>query len=101
MIKETDKKEKELLDLISDLEFKIKKLKDHKRYGLVWENKIEKFDKESKDALPVLSEKGNKYPDIIADKNEDFKKLIKKIFTSRHLHHRWWILLHLHLRLHS
>lgn len=77
MIKETDKKEKELLDLISDLEFKIKKLKDHKRYGLVWENKIEKFDKESKDALPILREKGDKYPDIITDKNEDFNILIE------------------------
>jgi len=77
MIKETDKKEKELLDIISDLEFKIKKLKDHKRYGLVWENKIEKFDKESKDTLPVLREKGDKYPDIITDKNDDFNILIE------------------------
>ena len=77
MIKETDKKEKELLNLISDLESKIKKLKDHKRYGLVWENKVEKFDKDSKDALPILREKGNKYPDIITNKNENFNILIE------------------------
>ncbi len=70
-------KNKELEAKILELEVKIKKLKDHKRYGLVWENKIEKFDKESKDALPILREKGNKYPDIITDKNEDFNILIE------------------------
>lgn len=53
------------------------KFESHKKYGLVWENKIEKFDKESKDALPVLREKGNKYPDIITDKNKDFNVLIE------------------------
>src|SRR3989344_1057876 len=70
-------KEKELLDYIADLELKIKKLKDRKRYGLVWENKIEKFDKDSKDALPILREKGDKYPDIITNKNKDFNILIE------------------------
>ena len=70
-------KEKELLDHIEGLELKIKKLKDRKRYGLVWENKIEKFDKDSKDALPILREKGDKYPDIITNKNEDFNILIE------------------------
>ena len=70
-------KEKELLDHIVDLELKIKKLKDRKTYGLVWENKIEKFDKDSKDALPFLEEREDKYPDIITNKNENFNILIE------------------------
>lgn len=74
---ETKKTEKELLDYISELEIQVKKLKDRKRYGLVWENKIEKFDKESKDALPILRDKGDKYTDIITDKNKDFNVLIE------------------------
>jgi adenine-specific DNA-methyltransferase len=72
-----DKKEKELLAHISDLELQIKKLKDRKRYGLVWEDKKEKFDKDSEEALPILREKGNGYPDIITDKNKDFNILIE------------------------
>lgn len=70
-------KEKELLDRISDLEIQIKKLKDRKRYGLVWEDKKEKFDKDSKDALPILIEKGGNCPDVITDKNKDFNILIE------------------------
>lgn len=72
-----DNKEKELLDRIADLELQIKKLKDRKRYGLVWEDKIEKFDKDSKNALPILREKGGGYPDIVNDKNKDFNILIE------------------------
>jgi len=72
-----DNKEKELLDHIANLELQIKKLKDRKRYGLVWEDKKEKFDKDSKDALPILREKGDKYSDIVSDKNKDFNILIE------------------------
>jgi adenine-specific DNA-methyltransferase len=72
-----DNKEKELLDHISDLELQIKKLKDRKRYGLVWEDKKEKFEEESKNALPILQEKGGKFQDIITDKNKDFNILIE------------------------
>lgn len=70
-------KEKVLLDRIADLELQIKKLKDRKRYGLVWEEKKEKFDEDSKNALPILREKGGKYPDITTDKNKDFNVLIE------------------------
>lgn len=66
-----------LLKEVENLKQEIKQLKSRKRYGLVWENKVEKFDKDSKDALPILREKGNKYPDIINDKNEDFNILIE------------------------
>ncbi len=72
-----DEKEKELLDRILDLEAQIKKLKDRKRYGLVWEEKMEKFETESKNALPILREKGGKFPDIITDKKQDFNILIE------------------------
>lgn len=66
-----------LLKEIGSLKSGIKQLKSRKRYGLVWENKIEKFDVESKDALPILREKGNNYPDIITDQNKDFNILIE------------------------
>lgn len=66
-----------LLKEVENLKQEIKQLKSRKRYGLVWENKVEKFDKDSKDALPILREKGNKYPDIITDKNKDFNILIE------------------------
>ena len=72
-----DEKEKELLDRIFDLEAQIKKLKDRKRYGLVWEEKVEKFETESKNALPILREKGGKFPDIITDQKQDFNMLIE------------------------
>jgi adenine-specific DNA-methyltransferase len=72
-----DEKEKELLDRIFDLEAQIKKLKDRKRYGLVWEEKVENFETESKNALPILREKGGKFPDIITDQKQDFNILIE------------------------
>jgi len=72
-----ENKEEILLEKISKLENKIKQLKEQKRYGLVWENKPEKFEKESENALPVLIEKGGKYKDIITNKNEKFNILIE------------------------
>jgi adenine-specific DNA-methyltransferase len=52
---------------IQELEQEIKQLKAKlkKRYGLVWEDKKEEFDKDSKNALPILKDKNNpKYPNI-------------------------------------
>jgi adenine-specific DNA-methyltransferase len=52
---------------IQELEQEIKQLKEKlkKRYGLVWEDKPEIFDKKSKNAFPILQTKNNKkYPNI-------------------------------------
>ena len=38
---------------------------------------MEKFDEDSKDALPILREKGSKYPDIVTDKGQNFNILIE------------------------
>jgi len=75
-IKQENKNE-ELLEKISKLENEIKCLKNQKRYGLVWENKLEKFEKESENALPVLVKKGGKYKDIITNKKDNFNILIE------------------------
>jgi adenine-specific DNA-methyltransferase len=68
---------KELEAKVISLEAKIKELKDHKNYGLIWEPKIEKFDKESKDTLPILREKGKDFPDVVTDKEKKFNILIE------------------------
>jgi adenine-specific DNA-methyltransferase len=52
---------------IQELEQEVKKLKEKlkKRYGLIWEDKPEQFDKDSENALPILKDKNNpKYPNI-------------------------------------
>jgi adenine-specific DNA-methyltransferase len=52
---------------IQDLEQEIKQLKAKlkKRYGLIWEEKPEQFDKDSENALPILKDKNDpKYPNI-------------------------------------
>ncbi len=46
----------ELIAKIHELEKELKKIKS-KKYGLVWEDKPEEFEEESKNALPVLEEK--------------------------------------------
>ena len=74
---EIKKTEEELLLEVENLKVEIKKLKKQKRFGLVWEDKPEKFDKESKNALPVLKEKGGKFKDVISDKEKDFNILIE------------------------
>ncbi|CAC9453008.1 Type III restriction-modification system methylation subunit (EC 2.1.1.72) [uncultured Gammaproteobacteria bacterium] len=59
-----DKKIQELSLIIKNLEKKLEK-----KYGLVWEDKPEQFDEDSKNALPILKSKNdNKYPDIKTDK---------------------------------
>jgi len=71
-----DSKEAELHKKIQDLEYELGRLKK-KKYGLVWEDKPEKFDKESENALPILKEKGGRYKDIISSPDEDFNILIE------------------------
>ncbi|MFC1802262.1 site-specific DNA-methyltransferase, partial [Patescibacteria group bacterium] len=67
----------ELLLEVETLKVKNKKLEKRKKFGLVWENKPEKFDKEKTDSLPVLKEKGGKFKDIVSNKEEDFNILIE------------------------
>jgi adenine-specific DNA-methyltransferase len=69
--------EQNLLKEIDDLKIEIKKLKAHKKYGLVWGEKPEKFEKDSIDALPILLEKGGKFKDIVNNKKDDFNILIE------------------------
>jgi adenine-specific DNA-methyltransferase len=71
------KNTQELLDQISELKNQVDKLKQKKKYGLVWENKPEIFEEESQNALPVLIEKGERFKDIVSDKEEDFNILIE------------------------
>ena len=75
MIKENT--EEKLIDEINRLKEEILVLKKRKKYGLVWEDKPEKFDEESKNSLPVLKEKGGKFKDVVSDKEEDFNILIE------------------------
>ena len=71
------KTEKELLLELEDLKAENKKLKKTKKFGLVWEDKPEKFEQDSINALPILKEKGGKFKDIISDKENDFNILIE------------------------
>lgn len=71
------KTQEELLLEVENLKVEINKLKKQKRFGLVWEDKPEKFEKESENALPVLKEKGGKFKDVISEKGEDFNILIE------------------------
>lgn len=69
--------EQNLLKEIDDLKIEIKKLKAHKKYGLVWGEKPEKFEKDSVGALPILLEKGGKFKDVVNNKKDDFNILIE------------------------
>ena len=54
-------KEKELIARISDLESEIRKLKNRKKYGLVWEDKPEDVVFQCQENVPILKEvKGRK-----------------------------------------
>ena len=67
----TTKKIEELLEQIEELQYENAQLKKCKRYGLVWEEKEEKFEKKAKNALPILKEKGGKFKDIKDKQNPD------------------------------
>ena len=69
--------EKDLLSQIKELKKQVQLLKKRKKYGLVWEEKPEIFEKKSKNALPVLVEKGGKFKDIISNKDDDYNILIE------------------------
>lgn len=51
-----DYRNEELQRKIIELQNELSKLKQTKKYGLVWEEKLEIFDKESQNKLPVLEE---------------------------------------------
>jgi len=73
-------KEKSLLKRISELEAELKKSKKQKRYGLVWEEKIEEVIENCKRNVPILriKEKDKKInPIIITDNNFDDNILIE------------------------
>ncbi|MBS9784398.1 site-specific DNA-methyltransferase [Candidatus Gracilibacteria bacterium] len=50
------KNTEDLIKRIQELEEELKKVKSCKRYGLVWEEKEENFEKEAEGALPILQE---------------------------------------------
>ena len=70
-------KTKDLLYEISRLKKEIVELKTSRPYGLVWEDKPEKFDAEAENALPVLQEKGGKFKDVELDQTSDHNVLIE------------------------
>ena len=77
MNKHKELSQKDLIEEIKKFQKEILILKKRKKYGLVWENKPEKFDKESKNALPVLREKGGKFKNVISDQEQGFNILIE------------------------
>lgn len=52
----SSKRSEDLISRISELEAEIRKLKQRKKYGLVWEEKPEKVVEDCKENLPVLDE---------------------------------------------
>ncbi len=70
-------REQELLTQIEHLKQKVEKLEKRKKYGLVWEDKPEEFDDISKNAFPVLKEKGGKFKDVNPDDEGNFNILIE------------------------
>ncbi len=55
-----NKKEKEFLARITELELEVKKLKDRKKYGLVWEEKTEDVVLQCQENVPILREVKNR-----------------------------------------
>lgn len=66
---------KELLARISELELEIKKLKDRKKYGLVWEEKPEDVVLQCKENVPILREVKNRK--IVSDNSEPNNLLVE------------------------
>jgi len=73
----TIQQHEELLKKVKDLQEENIRLKKRKKYGLVWEDKPEIFDEQSKNALPVLIEKDGRFNDTISDPDGDFNILIE------------------------
>lgn len=57
----------ELLARVAELQAEISFLKKRKKYGLVWEDKPEEFEKNTRNAFPILKEKGDNFQDVISD----------------------------------
>lgn len=64
-------KDKTLLKRISELEMELKKIKKQKKYGLVWEEKVEKIVEDCKNNIPILKlkEKTNSIDPILTSDN--------------------------------
>ncbi len=62
---------------MAELQAEISFLKKRKKYGLVWEDKPEEFEKNTRNAFPILKEKGGKFKDIVSDKNLENNILIE------------------------
>ena len=73
----TIQQHEELLKKVKDLQEENIHLKKRKKYGLVWEDKPEIFDEQSKNALPILIEKDGRFNDTISDPDGDFNILIE------------------------
>lgn len=58
-----------LLKEIERLKEQLKKAKGGKKYGLVWEDKPEKFEEKAKNSFPILEEKESGKWDIETEKN--------------------------------
>ena len=67
--------QKQLLFRISELELEIKKLKDRKKYGLVWEEKPEDVVLQCKESVPILREVKNRK--IVSDNSASNNILIE------------------------
>jgi adenine-specific DNA-methyltransferase len=67
--------QKELLARISELELEIKKIKDRKKYGLVWEEKPEDVVLQCKENVPILREVKNRK--IVSDNSKPDNLLIE------------------------
>lgn len=63
----TPDKENALLSKILELESELKKIKKQKKYGLVWEDKLEQIVEDCKNSIPVLKlgEKTKKIDPVI------------------------------------
>ena len=68
---------KDLLYEIERLKKENTELKISRPYGLVWEDKPEQFEADSKNALPVLVEKGGRFKDVDLDPSAGYDVLIE------------------------
>lgn len=82
--------EKELLARISELELEIKKIKNRKKYGLVWEDKPEDVVLQCKENIPILKEvktrklvSDNSLPTNILIEGDNYHSLSVLNYTHR------------------
>ncbi len=73
----TNQTNEELLAKVAELQAEILLLKKRKKYGLVWEDKPEEFEENTKNSLPILKEKGGEHTTIISNPELDFNILIE------------------------